>query len=100
VIELVRRTFDVDASVDEAWAHLARVESWPSWAHHIKTVTVTPPGLLTNASTGQIRLKGAARSTFRMEQFDPPRRGGGSGASSAFESTTTTCSQRRTGVRG
>jgi hypothetical protein len=74
MVELVRRAFDVDASVNEAWAHLARVESWPSWAHHIRTVTVTPPGLLTNASTGQLRLKGGARSTFRMEEFDPPRR--------------------------
>jgi Polyketide cyclase / dehydrase and lipid transport len=74
LIELVRRTFDVDASVEGAWAHLARVESWPSWAKHIKRVTLTPPGMLTGASEGQFRLKGGARSTFVVEEFDPPRR--------------------------
>jgi Polyketide cyclase / dehydrase and lipid transport len=74
VIELVRRTFDVDATVPVAWAHLACVESWPSWAKHIKSVTLTPPGPLTETSEGQLRLKGGARSTFRVEDFDPPRR--------------------------
>jgi Polyketide cyclase / dehydrase and lipid transport len=74
VIELVRRTFEVDVPLDTAWAHLARVESWPSWAKHITSVTLTPPGTLAGASEGQLRLKGGARSTFRMEQFDPPRR--------------------------
>lgn len=74
MIELVRRTFDVDATVPVAWTHLARVESWPSWAKHIKSVTLTPPGPLTETSEGQLRLKGGARSTFRVEDFDPPRR--------------------------
>lgn len=74
MIELVRRTFEVDAPLDEAWAYLARVESWPSWTKHIKSVTLTPPGMLTAASDGQFRFKGGARSTFRVETFDPPRR--------------------------
>ena len=43
MIELVRRTFEVDPPLDATWAHLARVESWPSWAKHIKSVTLTPP---------------------------------------------------------
>ena len=74
MIELVARTFDVDGPIEEAWAHLARVESWPSWARHIKSVSLTPPGMLTDTSEGQVRLKGGARSTFRVEEFDPPRR--------------------------
>jgi hypothetical protein len=74
VIQLVRRTFDVEASIQQAWTHLARVEAWPSWAKHIKSVTLTPPGMLTETSEGQFRLKGGARSTFRVEDFDPPRR--------------------------
>jgi hypothetical protein len=73
-IELVRRSFDVERSIDEAWAHLARVETWPSWAKHITSVRLTPPGVLTASSAGQFRLKGGARSTFRVEEFDPPRR--------------------------
>src|SRR6266550_3936063 len=48
MIALVRRTFEVDAPLDETWAHLAHVESWPSWAKHIRSVTLTPPGMLTD----------------------------------------------------
>jgi hypothetical protein len=74
MIELVRRTFEVDVPVSVAWAHLARVEMWPSWAKHIRSVTLTPPGTLTATSKGLLRLKGGARSTFRVEEFDAPRR--------------------------
>src|SRR5436190_13383833 len=67
MIELVKRTFDVDVPVEAAWAHLARVEAWPSWAKHISSVRLTPPGALTSASEGQFRLKAepARRSASR-----------------------------------
>jgi hypothetical protein len=74
VIELVVREFNVDVSVDQAWAHLARVERWPSWAKHIKRVTLEPRGPLTGTSAGAFRLAGGARSTFRMEIYEPPGR--------------------------
>lgn len=74
MIELVRRTFDVDATVPAAWTHLALVEAWPSWAKHITSVTLAPPGALTATSQGEFRLKGGIRSTFRVEDFDYPRR--------------------------
>jgi uncharacterized membrane protein len=72
--ELVRREFTVDAPLQEAWAHLANVEAWPSWAKHIKSVSLDPPGPLTENSAGSFRLAGGARSTFRMETYDPPNR--------------------------
>ena len=74
MVELLRRTFDVEVLLDEAWEHLALVESWPSWAPHIKSVKLAPPGTLTGKSEGQFRLKGGIRATFRVEEFDPPRR--------------------------
>jgi hypothetical protein len=74
VHELVRREFTVDAPLDRAWARLADVESWTSWAKHIKRVTLDPPGLLTEHSAGTFRLAGGARSTFRMEAYEPPAR--------------------------
>ena len=74
VIELLVREFDVDVPLDHAWDHLARVENWTTWAKHIKRVTLQPPGPLTEASAGAFRLAGGARSTFRMEIYDPPRR--------------------------
>ena len=72
--ELVRREFTVDAPLEQAWDHLANVESWTSWAKHIKHVTLQPPGPLTDHSAGSFRLVGGARSTFRMEIYDPPTR--------------------------
>jgi hypothetical protein len=54
-----------------AWAHLAKVDSWPSWAKHIKRVELTPPGPLTPRSEGKIHLTNGVRSTFRMEELDP-----------------------------
>lgn len=56
---------------EAAWDHLAKVESWPSWARHIKRVELTPPGPLTPRSEGKIHLTNGVRSTFRMEELDP-----------------------------
>jgi uncharacterized membrane protein len=74
VHELIRREFTVDVPIDQAWEHLAAVESWPSWAKHIKRVTLQPPGALTERSAGASWLAGGIRSTFRMEKYYPPRR--------------------------
>jgi len=74
MIEVVHRRFVVDAPLGETWDHLARVEEWPTWAHHIKSVRLSPPGLLTAESEGGFTLGGGVRSTFRMEVFEPPRR--------------------------
>jgi Polyketide cyclase / dehydrase and lipid transport len=74
VIELVAREFTVDVPLDLAWDHLARVEQWTSWAKHIKRVTLEPSGPLTEESAGEFRLVGGARSTFRMEIYEPPMR--------------------------
>jgi hypothetical protein len=74
VRELVRREFTVHAPLQQAWDHLANIESWTSWAKHIKHVSVQPPGPLTDHSAGSFRLVGGARSTFRMETYEPPTR--------------------------
>jgi len=74
VRELVRREFTVDAPLQQAWDHLENVEAWTSWAKHIKRVALDPPGLLTARSEGAFRLAGGIRSTFRMEDYEPPRR--------------------------
>ncbi len=72
--ELVKREFVVEVPLPRAWDHLAHVEAWTTWARHIKHVTLDPPGPLTNQSAGSFRLAGGARSTFRMEDFEPPTR--------------------------
>ena len=72
--ELVRREFTVEVPLQTAWDHLANVESWTSWAKHIKRVTLDPAGRLTDHSAGAFRLAGGARSTFKMEEYQPPTR--------------------------
>ena len=67
------RSFEVALDRARAWDHLARVEEWPSWARHIRSVTLEPPGKLTAETAGTIRLRGGIRSTFRMHRLDPPR---------------------------
>jgi hypothetical protein len=63
----------VPVSVEEAWAALADVQSWPAWAPHIVDVRVTPPGAVTAGTAGRFRLRPAGRSRFTMTEFDPPR---------------------------
>lgn len=70
----VERAFDVDVPPEEAWSRLAEVERWPEWAPHIISVTVTPPGPLTPASRGSLRIRRLGTSTFRMTAWEPPLR--------------------------
>ena len=69
MVELIRRRFGVGVSVHRAWDHLARVENWPTWAGHIKLVTLDPPGILTSTSCGIIHLRNGIKSRFAMTQF-------------------------------
>lgn len=71
MITLLRRSFIVDRSLQDAWRHLARVERWPSWAKHIKRVKVEPLGELGPKSTGFIQLNNGVRSAFTMTEFNP-----------------------------
>jgi hypothetical protein len=70
----VERVFDVEVPPEEAWRRLAEVERWPEWAPHITSVTVTPPGPLTPASSGTVRVRHLGSSTFRMSAWEPPLR--------------------------
>ena len=72
-IRLVRE-FEVSLERSRAWEHLERIEAWPSWARHISSIELDPPGALTGATSGVIRLKGGVRSTFRMTRLEPPDR--------------------------
>jgi hypothetical protein len=70
----VRRVFEVDAPLEEAWQRLAEVERWPEWAPHITSVTVSPPGELGPTSRGALQIKRLGRNTFRMSVWEPPVR--------------------------
>jgi hypothetical protein len=70
----VKRVFEVDAPLEEAWHRLAEVERWPEWAPHITSVTVSPPGELGPTSSGALQIKRLGRNTFRMSVWEPPVR--------------------------
>jgi polyketide cyclase/dehydrase/lipid transport protein len=70
----VRRVFEVDAPLNDAWRCLAEVERWPEWAPHIVSVTVSPPGALGPGSVGAFRIRRLGRNSFRMVAWEQPVR--------------------------
>lgn len=77
----IRREFVVDAPLKRAWDHLARVEAWPSWAKHIRSVRIEPPGELSPSTMGVFQLANPLRSgwpgikaRFAMTEFAPKSR--------------------------
>lgn len=68
----VRRVFEVDVPLEEAWRRLAEVERWPEWAPHIISVTVSPPGSLGPTSVGAFRIRRLGRNSFHMIAWEPP----------------------------
>jgi Polyketide cyclase / dehydrase and lipid transport len=71
MVRLLEKRFSARVAVSAAWEHLARVESWPSWAKHIRRVELRPAGPLGPVSAGTIHLSNGIRSTFRMTQWSP-----------------------------
>ena len=71
MIRLLEKRFTARVAAAAAWEHLARVESWPSWAKHIRRVELQPAGALGPGSAGRIHLSNGVRSTFRMSQWSP-----------------------------
>ena len=68
---ILERRFKVKASLERAWAHLEKVEQWPTWARHIRRIDLRPSGRLDPRSEGVICLTNGIRSTFRMEELNP-----------------------------
>lgn len=70
LVRLLERRFVVETTLEKAWAHLERVEQWPTWARHIRKIEMRPSGVLSNETEGDIRLKNGIRSTFRMDELN------------------------------
>jgi hypothetical protein len=71
---LVQRSFVVPVPLEAAWHCLADVEGWPSWAPHIRSVELDPPGSLRPRTRAVFRLRTAPTSAFAMVAFEPPVR--------------------------
>ena len=70
MVERIHREFTVDVPLAVPWHYLANVEHRPSWAKHIKSVTLLPARELTATSSGTFYLTNG--TTFRMAQYNPP----------------------------
>jgi uncharacterized membrane protein len=70
---VIDKTFVVRAPREVAWNHLAKVEQWPSWAKHIRSVVKSPPGPLSAETRATLRLSNGLSTSFQMIEFDPPR---------------------------
>ena len=68
---LIRRDFVVEAPLERAWEHLARVSAWPSWARHIRSIEIEPTGSLQLGSKGRIRLRNGMKSEFEVVEINP-----------------------------
>ncbi len=68
--ELLRREFTVDLPLDDAWRALADVATWPTWAGHLRRVSVTPPGPVGATSVGTLSFRPVGRSAFRISAYD------------------------------
>ena len=71
---VIRRSFEVESPLEQAWHRLADVERWPEWAPHISLVELSPPGELGPTSRGALHIKLLGRNTFRMSAWQPPSR--------------------------
>ncbi len=69
MIAILNCEFVVDASIETAWAHLAKIEEWPSWARHIKYVKLSPSGDISHNSVGSLKLTNGIESEFRVTEF-------------------------------
>ena len=69
---IVERSLTTNAGPSDTWAHLSNVTAWPSWARHIRKVTLAPPGPLTATTRGRLLLQPAVPTTFRMTALDAP----------------------------
>ena len=72
-MRLLERTFDVGSDPQRTWQRLEDVASWPSWARHLRSASVEPPGALGPTSRGVFVLTNGMRTTFEMTRFDAGR---------------------------
>jgi uncharacterized membrane protein len=68
---LIDESFVVSVPLAVAWEHLARIEQWPSWAKHIRSVERSPAGPLSIETSGAVRLVNGITSRFKMTAFEP-----------------------------
>ena len=72
--EVLREAVTVDRSAAVAWNHLAQLERWPTWGRHIRRMTPSPSGALTESTSVILQMRNGAKTTMVVTEFEPPRR--------------------------
>lgn len=66
---LLTRRFTVDAEPPQAWHTLITAEQWPTWAHHLRRVKLTPPGPVGPDSRATLTLRNRSRARVTVTEF-------------------------------
>ena len=67
--QLLTRRFTVHAAPAFAWRHLAAAEQWPSWAHHLRKVELTPAGPVGENTQAVLTLTNRTRAKVAVTDF-------------------------------
>ena len=67
----VDREFEVAVDTQQAWAFLEQVETWPTWASHIRKVVLSTPQQLNQQTEGSFELSNDMVTTFKMTEYNP-----------------------------
>ena len=69
--ELLRRTFTIDEPADVVWDRLTDLDSWPTWAHHIRRIDSDGRPELNEPA--RLRLKNGTSARVTTTRLDPGR---------------------------
>jgi hypothetical protein len=69
----LERELVVEAPIDVAWHHVARVADWPRWRVDLTEVRTEPAGELGPQSVATLYSRTGPRTTFHMTAFEPGR---------------------------
>ena len=71
---LLTRTFTVNTSPEQTWETLTAAADWPTWAHHIRQVKLTPPGPVRPTTKAAIKLTNGTSTKVTVTEFVDGRR--------------------------
>lgn len=71
---MLERSFRVEAEPGQAWATLVDAARWPSWARHLRSVELSPPGVVGPTSTATLTLTNRTKARVSVSGFDDGQR--------------------------
>ncbi len=70
---LIARTVSISAPPAKVWQVITRVERWPEWATHMKSLVPQGEGPVGLGSRVRVKAKGLPGSIWEVTEFEPQR---------------------------